>query len=158
MSFPLTAAQALLNLIGTNRRTGSTTVLLESPKVVSGDALFVAWTQHDLNDALQRCPTLRGTTLSRLMEGKGDTKGPMVFDTAMVYAALVETTKGPRDPDIHPYEIVDCGESREITSVRDVDGRVVDLAPLPGSEKAWVEIRLRDGSLHKVEVPYTVPA
>lgn len=29
--------------------------------------------------------------------------------------------------------------------------------PKAGSEKAWVEIRLRDGAITKVEVPYTVP-
>lgn len=158
MKTPLTPAQALLNIIDANRRSGSTTVLLESPKVASGEALFVAGSQVDLDYALQLCPALRGTTLQRLMEGRGCPRGPMVFDPAMVYGALVETAKGPRDPDLHPYEIVDCGESREIDEVLGDDGRPVNLVPRPGSEKAWVEIRLRDGSLHKVEVPYAVPA
>jgi len=62
----LTAAQALLNLIDATRRAGSTTVLLESPKVASGEALFVAGNQSELDQVLQDCPNLRGTTLDRL--------------------------------------------------------------------------------------------
>ena len=50
-----------------------------------------------------------------------------------------------------------CGESREITEVLGADGEVQHIEPKPGSEKAWVEIRLRDGSVARVAVPYTVP-
>lgn len=157
MSTTLTAAQALLTLIDANRRTGNTTLLLECPKVVSGEALFVAWNQDVLDQAIQDCPTLRGTTLQRLKDGVGDTKGPMVFDLTTVYAALMETAKGSRDPDLHPYEIVGCGESRDVVEIRDGDGKISRLQPKPGSEKAWVELRLRDGSVTEVVVPYTVP-
>mgnify|MGYP000925864657 FL=1 len=157
MSTSLTAAQALLTLIDANRRTGSTTLLLECPKVVSGEALFVAWNQDALDQAIQDCPTLRGTTLQRLKEGVGDTRGPMVFDLTTVYAALMETAEGPRDPELHPYDIVGFGESRDITEIRGDDGKIERLEPKPGSEKAWVKLRLRDGNTHRVEVPYTVP-
>lgn len=155
----LTAAQALLNLIDATRRAGSTTVLLESPKVASGEALFVAGNQSELDQVLQDCPNLRGTTLDRLKRGRerGKSPRPVVFDLSMVYAALLESTKGPRDLDHHPYEIVDSGESREVQQVLRGDGTVERLEVKPGSEKAWVEIRLRDGTLHKVEVPYTLP-
>lgn len=154
----LTAAQALLTLIDNNRRAGSTTALLESPRVASGEVLFVAWSQDALDQAIQDCPTLRGTTLQRLKAGQGDTRGPMVFDLSTVYAALMETAAGPRDPDLHPYDIVGCGESREVFEVRGDDGKVERIEPKTGSEKAWVKIRLRDGAVHKVDVPYTIPA
>lgn len=158
MNTSLTAAQALLDLISSTRRAGSTTVLLESPKVISGEALFVAWDQNALDQAILDCPTLRGTTLQRLKEGLGSIEnGPVVFDLSTVYAALVETAKGPRDPALYPYELVGCGMSREITEVRGDDGKIERLEPKAGSEKAWVELRLLDGTFHKVEVPYTVP-
>lgn len=152
----LTAAQALLHLIDTNRRAGSTTVLLQSPQVISGEALFVARNQDALNQAREDCPTLRGTTLHRLKEGLDSIgHGPVVFDLSTVYAALLETAKGPRDPDMHPYEIVGCGESREIEEIRGEGGNIERLEPKPGSEKAWVEILLRDGSVSRVDIPYT---
>lgn len=157
MSTPLTAAQALLRLISANRRSGSTTVLLESPKVVSGEALFVAWSQRDLDHALELCPTLRGTTLQRLKDGHGDTRGPMVFDPAAVQAALEETAKDPRATGLRPYEIADYGESVEVDEVSGDGESVADYVPRPGSEKAFVVIRLPNGSFHWTEVPYTGP-
>jgi hypothetical protein len=158
MSTSLTAAQALLTIIDTSRRSGSTTVLLQSPKVVSGEALFVACNQTDLDLALQDCPTLRGTTLQRLKDGLGDTRGPVVFDLSTVYVALLETVRGPRDPHIYPYEIVGFEHSREIIEKLDGAGDLLHIEPKPGSEKAWINLSLPDGTVIRVEVPYTVPA
>lgn len=129
----------------------------ETRAVVSGEALYVARDQDALDLARMDCPTLRGTTLSRLRAGTGDTRGPVVMDLAVMYAALTELSQETWDPDLRPYEIVGCGESREITEVLGADGEVQHIEPKPGSEKAWVEIRLRDGSVARVAVPYTVP-
>ena len=147
----LTASQALINLILSTRRQGNTQVLLESPKVVSGEALFVAWDKDHLDLCKSLCPKLRGTTLQQLISGVGDTKGPVVFDLSTVYVALAETSK-------NPYEIVESGQSREVQEIRSPDGKIERIEPVHGSEKAWVRIRLMDGTIIKVNVPYTVPS
>lgn len=144
MTQRMTQAQAILNLIDNIRRLGSSHVLLDDPRVASGEVLFVAGSRDELNYFQTICPNLRGVTIHELAEGKCDPqKGPAVIDLSAVYSALLEASKGNRDRDIYPYEVVNSGMSREVRAVRDGNGKVQSIEPVPGSEKAWVDLYAR---------------
>lgn len=51
-----------------------------------------------------------------------------------------------------PLKIVDVDISREVESVKDVDGKVVELKPVPGSERNFLILELPDGKRFKAQV------
>lgn len=51
-------------------------------------------------------------------------------------------------------EIIDFEESREVVPTLGADGRVTDLSPVEGSERAFLHLRLPNGRIVRVEIPH----
>lgn len=49
-------------------------------------------------------------------------------------------------------KIVGWDESREVEAVKDEDGRVTELKPVPGSEKMTLHLQLPTGAILKAQV------
>lgn len=52
-----------------------------------------------------------------------------------------------------PVRVVGFEESREVKVTRDELGRALDLEPIEGSERAFIDLELPAGSRVRVEVP-----
>jgi hypothetical protein len=53
-----------------------------------------------------------------------------------------------------PVHIVDFEENRQISALRDDTGKAVELRPVDGSERAFLDLRLPGGEVVRAEIPH----
>lgn len=49
-------------------------------------------------------------------------------------------------------EVVNTRESRDLHEVKDATGKVVDLQPIEGSHRAFLDLKLPNGAVFQVEI------
>lgn len=57
-------------------------------------------------------------------------------------------------PRLLNVDVVDFEETREIHRTVDIEGNVVEMRPIPGSDRAFLNLRLPNGTVVRAEVPH----